>query len=181
LHLYFSASEIPLRMAPGALAPGIDIKTGHALATVPPTAGYSWLAPLVPISDLPAMPDWLLELARKPEPPPQPSCVPLRPWRGEASQYARAVLEGELTGVALAKPGERNAALFRAAARLGSLCAAGHLPSEPVARGLLLAADECGLMRDDGPSRIHATIESGLKAGARNPRDVPAGGRRHGS
>ena len=181
LHLYFSASEIPLRMAPGALAPGIDLKRGNALATVPPTAGYSWLAPLVPLSDLPAMPDWLLELARKPEPPPQPPCVPVRPWRGEASQYARAVLEGEIAGVALAKPGERNAALFRAAARLGSLCAAGHLPFEPVAGGLLLAAEECGLTRDDGAARVHATIESGLKAGAKNPRGIPTGGRRHGS
>lgn len=182
LHLYFSASEIPLRMAPGALAPGIDIKTGHALARVPPTAGYSWIIPLVPIHELPPMPQWLIDLARKPDLVVQPlASVSLKHWHGDVSPYARAVLERELAGAALAKPGERNAALFRAAARLGSLCAAGHLPSEPVARGLLLAAEECGLTRDDGPSRVHATIESGLKAGAKSPRGIPTGGRRHGS
>jgi hypothetical protein len=181
LHLYSRDPGVQLRMAPGALGAGIDIKRGNALVTVPPTAGYSWIAPLVPISELPAIPEWLLELARKPEPTPQAAPAPVRPWIGETSQYAKIALEGELAGAALAKPGERNAALFRAAARLGSLCAAGHLPFGPVARGLLLAADECGLTHDDGHSRVHATIESGLKAGARSPREVPAGGRRHGS
>ena len=181
LHVYFRDPGVQLRMAPGALGAGIDLKRGNALATVPPTAGYSWITPLVSISELPAMPEWLLELARKPEPPPQAAHAPIRPWRGETSQYAKAVLEGELAGAALAEPGERNAALFRAAARLGSLCAAGYLPSEPVARGLLLAAEESGLTRDDGPSRVHATIESGLKAGAKSPRGIPTGGRRHGS
>ena len=181
LHLYFRDPGVQLRMAPGALGAGIDLKRGNALATVPPTAGYSWIAPLVTISDLPAMPDWLLELARKPEPPPQAAYAPVRPWHGETSQYAKAALEGELAGAALAQPGERNAALFRAAARLGSLCAAGHLPFDPVARGLLLAAEECGLTHDDGPARVHATIESGLKAGAKSPRGIPTGGRRLGS
>jgi hypothetical protein len=181
LHLYFRDPGVQLRMAPGALGTGIDLKRGNALATVPPTVGYSWITPLVPISELPAMPEWLLELARKPEPPPQAAHAPVRQWRGETSQYAKAVLEGELAGAALAKPGERNAALFRAAARLGSLCAAGHLPFDRVAHGLLLAAEKCGLMLDDGPSRVHATIGSGLKAGASSPREIPAGGRRHGS
>lgn len=181
LHLYFRDPGVQLRMAPGALGAGIDLKGGHALATVPPTEGYRWIIPLVPINELPVMPDWLLELARKAAPPPQAAQAPVRPWRGETSQYAKAVLNAELAGAALAKPGGRNASLFRAAARLGSLCAAGHLPFESVARWLLLAAEECGLTRDDGPARVHATIESGLKAGAKSPRGIPTGGRRHGS
>lgn len=170
-----------MRSSIGKFAAGVDVKAGRALCTVPPTAGYSWIVPLVLISELPVTPDWLLELSRKPEPTPQATYARARPWHGETSRYAKAALEGELAGAALAQPGERNAALFRAAARLGSLCAAGHLPFGPVARGLLLAAEECGLTRDDGPSRVHATIESGLKAGAKSPRGIPTGGRRHGS
>ncbi len=180
LHLYFSGPEVPLRLAPGALGPGIDIKAGHALATAPPTEGYRWIIPLLSVSELPLMPDWLRELARKPEPPPHAPCVPVRPWRGETSQYAKAVLEGELARLAMAEKGGRNAALFRASARLGGLAAAGHVPFERLAHGLLAAAQDCGLVHDDGAESVDATIASGLKAGAANPRGIPSGGRRHG-
>ena len=180
LHLYFLASDVPLRLAPGALGAGIDIKTGHALATAPPTENYRWIIPLVPVSELPRMPDWLLELARKPEPPPQAPSAPVRPWRGETSQYAKAVFEGELARLAMAEKGGRNAALFRASARLGGLAAAGHIPLERLAHGLRAAAQDCGLVRDDGTESVDATIASGLRAGAANPRDIPLGWRRHG-
>lgn len=180
LHLYFRDLGVRLRMAPGALGAGVDLKKGNALATAPPTAGYSWITPLVLISELPAMPYWLLELARKPEPPPQVAHAPVRQWGGETSRYAKAVLEGELARLAMSERGGRNAALFRASARLSGLAEAGHIPFELLSRGLLASAQDCGLVRDDGAESVDATIASGLRAGTANPRDIPLGGRRHG-
>ncbi len=78
--------------------------------------------------------------------------------------------------MATAPKGQRNMALFAAAAKLGALAAGGALPVDVVAKGLLAAAEACGLIRDDGERAVRATIASGLRAGLQRPRAVPAGG-----
>lgn len=175
VHIYLAApAGVTIRSSASRIAPGIDIKAGRALATCPPTPGYSWLSPLTPLMDLPPAPAWLVRLAC---PPPPPVYRPVQPIQCE--RYAEKVFHGELTAVAMAAKGQRNAVLFKAAARLGELVGAGMLGADIAAQGLLVAAQACGLVRDDGRRAVEATIASGLRAGtaSQSPR---LGGRRHG-
>jgi hypothetical protein len=174
-HEYRAApAGVMMRSSASKIAPGVDIKAGRALATCPPTAGYSWLSPLTPLVDLPPAPTWLVRLAC---PPPPPVYRPVRPIQRE--RYTEKVFHGELSAVATAAKGQRNAVLFKAAARLGDLVGAGMLEADMAAQGLLAAAEACGLASEDGRRAVEATIASGLRTGmaSQSPR---LGGRRHG-
>jgi hypothetical protein len=98
---------------------------------------------------------------------PQPrKALPSNGTRGE--KYARAALESESETVRNAGKGERNNTLNVAALKLGSLVP--HLLSETEVRDALLeAARAAGL----GEHESKATISSGLKAGMKEPRDLP--------
>lgn len=154
-----------------ALAPGVDVKGAGGLAMAPPSPGYRW-TPSPWDRDLPPAPAWLLALIDPPKRAPVAAFAP-RPFRGDASRYARAALERELSAVANAQTGARNQALYKASAALGSLAAAGMLPIQPVAASLQEAAVACGLIGDDGEAAAHATIASGLKRGLAHPRQLP--------
>lgn len=174
-HVYLAApAGVTMRSSASKISPGVDIKAGRALATCPPTPGYSWLSPLTPLADLPPAPDWLIRLAC---PPPPPVYRPVQPIQGE--RYAEKVFHGELNAVAMAAKGQRNAVLFKAAARLGDLVGAGMLGADMAAQGLLVAAEACCLVRDDGRRAVEATIASGLRTGMAN-QSPRLGGRRHG-
>lgn len=87
-------------------------------------------------------------------------------------KYLEAALDGEAEAVADAPEGDRNNALFRAAASLGGLVDAG-LDETAIHDRLADAAEANGLRKEGGLRGIHLTIRSGLKRGMRNPRDVP--------
>lgn len=109
-------------------------------------------------------------LFNKPDPTPRadPATVtPLDPAR--ATRYAARALEAEVQAVATAAEGTRNHTLNRAAFNVGQLVAAGHLDHDDAHHTLHQAARAAGL--DD--TEIHATLASGLRAGAQTPRVVP--------
>lgn len=175
-HVYLAApAGVTMRSSASKIAPGVDIKAGRALATCPPTPGYCWLSLLNPLADLPPAPDWLIRLSC---PPPPPVYLPVQPIQGE--RYAEKVFQGELNAVAMAAKGQRNAVLFKAAARLGDFVGAGMLGADMVAQGLLAAAEACGLVRDDGQRAVEGTITSGLRRGMSNA-SPSIRGPRHGS
>jgi hypothetical protein len=89
----------------------------------------------------------------------------------QATGYALAALRGEVDRV-LAATSHRNDTLNQAAFALGQLIAAGILPQHLAYRALTEAARRVGLDTDAncGPRGIDATIRSGFKAGARQPR-----------
>lgn len=87
-------------------------------------------------------------------------------------KYGLAALDRERDQLARTGSGGRNQALNNAALALGSLVAAGAL-SEAMARAALQeAAQANGLWADDGARACLATIDSGMKAGLRSPRDL---------
>lgn len=88
----------------------------------------------------------------------------------EAAQckYAQAALWEEVAALACAPQGERNHALNRAAFSLGTLAAAGVLEPEEIRAELLPVALAIGL----GDNEAQRTLESGLSAGMRHPRDL---------
>jgi hypothetical protein len=68
----------------------------------------------------------------------------------------------------------RNAALNGAAWTLGHWVAAGALDQAAVEDALFAAAEQNGLVADDGARQCWATIRSGLSKGLQQPKDLDA-------
>ena len=117
--------------------------------------------------NLPAMPQWLLDLCNKPEQPPEPAPLPqVAPADTRHSAYAATAFTGELTRLTQASTGERNDQLNRSAFALGQLVGAGWLDYGTVAEALTGVAQSIGLPRAES----RATVKSGLEAGRKEPR-----------
>jgi hypothetical protein len=121
-------------------------------------------------------------------PPPGQSVLPVfhsaRPYGTEPSiegpsvprdhPYVAAAIYGELTAFRAAKPGTRNDTLNKAAFNLARWIKPGFITEDEVERGLIDAAREVLLVRDDGLDACLATIRSGLRAGKQAaPRVIP--------
>lgn len=154
---------------------GLDIRTDGGACAAPPSekanGSYRWADhPLeVELADAPL---WLLKVALDPPAPPKSDRAPLR--RDSADRMARYVekaLDNECGRVAGTKSG-RNLQLFKSAANLGQLVGADLLPQHIAEDDLYRAADSCGLVGEDGPHSVRATIASGMRKGISNPREV---------
>ena len=77
-------------------------------------------------------------------------------------------LSQELARVATAPHGQRNQQLWEAARNLYNLVATGALDHHQVHRGLLQAAECCGLLTDE-PRQTHRTLASGRQVGQAHP------------
>jgi Bifunctional DNA primase/polymerase, N-terminal len=113
------------------------------------------------------LPGWLFQrLSGSPLPPQQETTVAVREER--VSAYLRAALDRELARVLAAPTGRRNHALYLSAVALGQLVAGGWLEAEHVSDLLEHAGRQQGL----GALESARTIASGLRAGAKRPRQV---------
>lgn len=115
----------------------------------------------------PALVPASLLISNKARPATGPQIIPGQ-WAhrmNDADAYTRAALTGEADRVRTAPEGQRNATLFRAAAALGRLVAAGTLPREAAEGALTEAANAAGL----GEIEIRRTLASGLTRGASTP------------
>jgi Bifunctional DNA primase/polymerase, N-terminal len=88
-------------------------------------------------------------------------------------RYGQAALAQELARVATAARGQRNQQLWEAARNLYNLVATGALDDQQVHRGLLQAAERCGLLGDE-PRQTRRTLASGRQIGLAHPRPAPA-------
>lgn len=111
-------------------------------------------------------------------PPPTPPSSSPGPTNRNTSAYARKALDNECARVALSRPPARggdgrNNALNRAAFSLGQLVGSGLLTEGEVKDGLYAAACAAGLDADPGcgTKGVWATIERGLAAGRKEPRE----------
>jgi hypothetical protein len=77
-----------------------------------------------------------------------------------------------LDNLATVASGGRNDGLNRAAWTLGHWVAAGALAQSTVEEGLYAAAEQNGLVADDGERQTWSTIRSGLSAGLQQPIDL---------
>jgi putative DNA primase/helicase len=85
--------------------------------------------------------------------------------------YGRTALKNECTALAaMAKDSGRNDALNRAAFSMFQLVASGDVTEDMVRTHLFAAAETNGLVAEDGAAQVHATIESGARAGNVRPR-----------
>ncbi|MEU0028744.1 bifunctional DNA primase/polymerase [Streptomyces sp. NPDC006335] len=137
-HLYFTQPPgARLHNTAGRLAKKIDTRGwgGYVVAAGSVTANGTYEI----LDDRPpaVLPDWLHELL-KPRPRlPHGGTIAVTT---QASGYAAAALRGEVTNVATAAAGTRNATLLRAARALGRLITSGDLDRSEVEEALSRAA-----------------------------------------
>ena len=145
---------------------GLVVAAGSTVASNPYTA-------VLDLDPAP-LPGWLAD-ALRPEPMPAPAVIP-RLSGSRAGRWVGAALAAEVARVTGAAGGAHNAELYAAARILGELVAGGALPEQHVRDALRSAA--AGLANTTGcgctPGAIERTITSGLRAGARRPRQVAA-------
>jgi hypothetical protein len=166
-HLYFSApAGSRIRNSAGRLGWLIDVRAagGYVVAAGSVVHGRRYRAAEAPVA---ALPGWIADLLDEPRLP-RADFAPLLEVVGRRSAYVAAALRAELGNVLAARPGsgQRNDTLNRAAFALGQLVGAGLLPDGLATAALAEASAAIGLP----PGEAHATIRSGLTAGARTPR-----------
>jgi hypothetical protein len=161
-HLWCRADpEYRVRSGPLARCTAVEIKVR---CTAPGSPGYEVRsAP----GELPVIPRWVALLAGQPRPvslvPPGTRGRPGRAWHRLRGAISDLYLPGAL----------RNNALFKAACRARELIDAGGLDQARAEALLLDAANQVGLVRDDGAARCLATIRSGLTVSARQAGRAP--------
>jgi hypothetical protein len=176
-HLYVAPSGRGNTTRLGGLA-GIDWRGKGGYVVAPGSVrddgeAWSWvtgtpfdLGPDTPIRPAPA---WVLALFdRRTEAVAQEVRVPKFTDKQSARAYGRRAMECEVDRLLKTPVGQRNDQLNRAAHALGQLAGARLLTTDEVIVALVDAARRLGL----GDLEISRTIESGLSAGLRSPRQV---------
>lgn len=153
----------------GKLGPGVDIKkAGKGYVVTPPSQGYK----LINADAIAAAPEWLLEELHVPEVldgSDEASEPKFFPWE-DGTPYGMAAMEREMGRLITTREGGRNDALNKAAFALAQLAAGGELSRKAALTAMSEAAPRIGLDFEE----CRATIESGWKAGLRQPRQAPA-------
>jgi hypothetical protein len=156
---------------------GLDIRTTGGSVAVPPsrkpTGKYEWVIKPRDAELPPDAPEWLLQLIDPPPLPPR-ATRPLRVHTADrTARYVATAVNDECGELARMGPNTgRNLRLFQASANLGALVGAGLLPEDVAVGALERAAADCGLVQEDGLHGVRATINSGLRRGLANPREV---------
>jgi hypothetical protein len=155
----------------------VDYQGRGAYVVAPPSRHasghpYRWVRDLD--HPLPPLPERLrAELERPPPPPPTaPELVGLPAADGPGPAYVRSALATELARVATAPVGQRNRQLWESGRNLFNFVAAGALDPAEVERGLLQAADRCGLLAEE-PRQTRRTLASARQVGLDHPRRPP--------
>jgi hypothetical protein len=167
------------------IAPGVDVRANGNFA-------IWWPRQCKQVIDLPIAP-WPAELLEKAkakvrlvsahrlETPRLEQCSPrvVVSRNSREGRYASAALRNAFVKLAnwpqirvegkWQRQSGRNTMLNKLAFKMGGLVANGWIDEALVVRVLMLAAADCGLVRDDGEAQCLATIHSGLQAGMQLP------------
>lgn len=155
----------------GKLGAGLDVRGAGGYVILPPSGHpsggvYAWSGNGAPLADAP---EWLLDLvAPLPKPEAARQSAPSTA-HAAGTAYGRKALEEEAAKVAGTGQGGRNHALNQAAFVVGQLVAGGELDRDEAESALMAAAGQSGL--PDAEAR--KTVESGVKAGMKEPRQAP--------
>lgn len=173
-HLYYTAPDLPgparLGNTAGRLGWLIDTRArgGYVVApgSVTPAGPY---APTGPHTTVAALPDWVTTLLRTEPPLATGPDVPAD--EAKRRDFVAAAVCGELTRVLRSPANGHNTALFQAASQLGQLVAGGLLDRATVHAALVAVGVHVGQRGHEAA----ATVNSGLRNGARQPRGPHTG------
>lgn len=182
-HYYFRAPDFKVGNSVKTVAEGIDIRGDGGQVVFPgsihPDTGqpYQWAPGLSPDEiELAELPADLIDKLRTRKKDPKPALklvmkdVPITTDgdRSRIARYVRAAFEAELDRVYGSSDGSRNDTLNKAAFALGQFIGAGELSRDEVRSALVKAGLAIGLPQNEA----EATIDSGLRAGQQEPRDL---------
>jgi hypothetical protein len=178
-HYLFRWNAINIRNSVEEIGPGLDVRGNGGYFVAPPSvradgAAYRWENATVAIVEAPA---WLSELALAASsnaairrPVLDLNTVNGSPRKSSSARdyvWARAALQRECDAL------NTNAALNVAAFNLGQIVAGGELTEREVIDALIAGAEACGLLLEYGEPSVTNTINSGLRAGMKQPRQRP--------
>ena len=194
VHLYF---QLPAGEMPGnrtGIIDRVDVRGEGGYVIAPPSVrnddkAYQWRTAHTTAAALapPVLLDMIFRRGRWGDMPPAASigaraAAAVKPPAGGTSQisdidqavrkYALSALDGELEKVRSAGEGSRNDTLNVSALKIGQFVGAGTLDEGFARAALEDAAATCGLVKSDGLRSVRATIESGLRKGKSQPRDL---------
>ena len=175
-HLYFTApAGVQLRNTGGDRGRGLGWKVdtrawgGHVVATGSVVDGRAYT--VAHDREPQPLPQWLCERL-SPPPLPKAPTKPVSRIHGRRGAFLDAAVRGEVTQVTSAQS-NLNDALYHAAVALGQLVAGGALSEQDVRAELVAAAaGHIAAWPDYTERQVHATITSGLRAGANRPRRI---------
>ena len=151
-HLWYRADPAcPVRMGPLARCHVVELR---ARGTCPGSPGYAVRSRP---GQLPVLPRWIAALAGP------PTAVAAGTRTGHGGRSGQARLQGIIGRLLAARRGERNRLLFWASLRAGEMVADGDLEAAAAGQMLTDAAARIGLVREDGPQAVAATIRSGFE------------------
>lgn len=164
LHVYLKHHP-GVRNSASKLAPRVDVRGDGGqvvyVGSIHPDTRQSYTWVITP--EQAPLADWPKHLLERILPPPEPKAT-------NGSAWARKALEREAESVRAAPEGMRNTTLNTAAFNLGQIVAGQGLADAEVEAVLLQAATASGLPE----SESRATIRSGMRGGAKAPRQRPA-------
>jgi len=156
-----------LRNSASRIAPGVDVRADGGFVIWWAREGLPFTS-----AELAEWPEWVLELARKPEPLPRVDRGPCQSspahdgaCGGDVTLDLRKRSKSLVGHVARAQVGTRNATLNWGSFQFGKMIAEGVIARHVAEQFLKEAAQACGLWREDGTAQCMATIKSGLDAG----------------
>jgi Bifunctional DNA primase/polymerase, N-terminal len=165
-HLIFKHSP-GLRCSASRIAPGVDVKADGGYIVWWPSALCRVLCD-GPVADFPM---WVtggdMGVTSKADRDGS-YATPIPPSEYEIN-YANKALGNAFLELRECQPGGRNTKLNALAYKMGRLIARGWISRARVETMLLLAAEQCGLVDDDGLPQCRATIDSGIRAGTERP------------
>lgn len=168
-HLYFKRLDGVDVPSKNGWLPGVDVRADTGYIIAPPSrvvgGGAYEVEELRAIEDAP---HWIIEALRNPYWSDKPK-GDKKPFSGQVTPYAVAVLKGELETVATCPDGCRNDTLNTCAFRLWGWVAGGELAEDEIQDCLERAAEACGL----GQVEALKTIASAKRAGMEHPRNTP--------
>lgn len=176
-HFYFKAPGYRVPNSASRVAIGIDVRGDGGYVVVPGSATsdgvYRFAEGRSPDEvEIAPAPKWLLQEIGKKVPPAGPPVVPqsIPPGhRDRALAYAKAAHQRELDRLQKAPLHQRNNTLNMCAFKLGQFLPHDLLSSGIITDELTIVAKKIGL----GDQEIRATIDSGMRAGQRQPRRLP--------
>jgi len=168
-HYYFGAPAVTLRNTAGRIGWCIDSRAAGGFVVAPGSVVDGRPYSVIHGGDVRPAPAWLVRLlTERPtrQNVPMVRTVGTRPVNRTA--YTEAAMRSEISSVLAAPAGQRNTTLNRAAFSLGTLVATGDLDRTAVLIALHRAGEHVGL----GDDEVRATVASGLRSGAEQPRRV---------
>jgi len=172
LHLFFRApAGSSLTNTAGRLGTNIDSRAcgGYVVGAGSVIGGRRYR--VIRRAEPATAPAWIVDALR----PAQPSSLVLEPSAApkRRAAYVRAAVDNEARRVADAPVGQRNQALFRAAASLSRFVPDGLLSAQEVRTALTIAAARHVGVEHFSSEDVRRTIESGIHRGVR-PQPVDA-------